>query len=148
MFYGESVRDTRPMFYLSWHKYRHNQPLLPLEKQIVDVIITHPEYHALLEATMPDHHQTYFPELGETNPFLHLGFHLAIREQVATDRPPGIAGIYQQLINKYTDTAAVEHLLMEHLADCLLQAQRDQKMPDEVHYLNACRHLLFENIKR
>ena len=145
MFYGESVQDTRPMFYLSWQKYRENKPLLPLEKQIAEVILTHPEYHALFERTMPDHHQAYFPELGETNPFLHLGFHLAIREQVATDRPTGIASIFQQLMNTHMDTSTVEHLLMDHLADCLLKAQREQTMPDEALYLNACRQLLFEN---
>lgn len=140
MFYGDSVQDTRQLFFSSWRKYRQNESLFPLEKQIVDVIIMHPEYHALLEGSADD--QAYFPELGQTNPFMHMGFHLAIRDQIAMDRPYEITGIYQQLLNKYADVAAVEHLLMEHLAECLWQAQRTQSLPDEATYLNACRQLL------
>ena len=142
MFYGENVQDTRQLFFSSWLKYRQKQSLFPLEKQIVDVIIMHPEYHALLEASTSPDDQSYFPELGQTNPFMHMGFHLAIRDQVVLDRPPGIKNIYQQLLNKYVDVSIVEHLLMDHLAECLWQAQRTQRMPDEVAYLNACRQLL------
>ena len=32
----------------------------------------------------------YTPEGGQANPFLHMGLHLGIREQVATDRPAGL----------------------------------------------------------
>lgn len=144
MFYGDTVQDTRQLFFLSWRKYRQHQPLLPLEKQIVDVIIAHPEYHALLEATDLPKEQAYFPELGQTNPFLHMGLHLAIRDQIATDRPAGITNIYNQLVLKYTDAMMVEHLLMDFLAESLWLAQRNQVMPDEANYLQACRQLLTE----
>lgn len=144
MFYSDNVQDTRQLFFLSWQKYRQNQPLLPLEKQIVDVIIVHPEYHALLEAVASSHDQAYFPELGQTNPFLHMGLHLAIRDQISTDRPAGITDIYHQLVNKYMDPLTVEHLLMDYLAECLWQAQRNQSMPDETSYLQTCRQLLLE----
>ena len=142
MFYSDNVQDSRQLFFSSWHKYRHQQALLPLEKQIVDIILAHPEYHALLEASMSAPELTYFPELGQTNPFLHMGLHLAIRDQIATDRPPGITNIYQQLIKIHTDVCAAEHLLIEHLAECLWQAQRNNTLPDETAYLNACRLLL------
>lgn len=142
MFYGDHVQDTRKLFFSSWHKYRQKQLLLPLEQQIVDVILMHPEYHALLEAVEPSYEQAYFPELGQTNPFLHMGFHLAIRDQIATDRPAGIANIYQQLLKKYADTMTVEHLLMDHLAECLWKAQRNHCLPDEEAYLQACRQLM------
>ena len=142
MFYGDNVQDTRQLFFLSWHKYRQNQQLLPLERQIADVIIAHPEYHALLEAGTSPHDEAYFPELGQTNPFLHMGLHLAIRDQVATDSPHGITSLYQQLVTQYVDILAVEHLLMDRLAECLWQAQRSQCLPDEAGYLNACRQLL------
>ena len=142
MFYGDSAPDTRQLFFSSWSKYRQHQVLLPLEKQIVDVIIMHPEYHSLLEAVRPQQDQSYFPELGQANPFLHMGFHLAIRDQVATDRPSGITDIHQRLVNKCADKAAAEHLLMEPLAECFWHAQRNQTMPDETSYLQACRQLL------
>lgn len=141
MFYGDNVQDTRALFFSSWLKYRQNQPLLPLEQQLVDVIIAHPEYQAVLEAE-PSNGETYFPELGQSNPFLHMGLHLAIQDQVTTNRPEGITTLYQQLINKYVDKTLVEHLLMEQLAECLWQAQRNQRMPDEMSYLTACRQLL------
>ena len=147
MFYANTVQDTRQLFFSSWQKYRQKQALLPLEKQIAEVVLIHPEYHAMLEETAPQHEQAYFPELGQENPFLHMGFHLAIRDQVATDRPTGIAVIYQQLLNRYADISVVEHLLMEPLAECLWQAQRSQSMPDDVTYLSAARELLLKTKK-
>lgn len=142
MFYGDSTQDTRQLFFICWQKHKQNQPLSALEKQLVAVIMEHPEYHAMLEARIPQQDQTYFPELGQTNPFLHMGLHLVIRDQVATDRPVGMADIYQQLLIKYIDHTVVEHLLMEPLAECLWQAQRNQSGVDELHYVCACKKLL------
>ena len=142
MFYGDSVQDTRALFFSSWQKYRLKQPLMPLEQQLVDVMVSHPEYHALLEAKESAIDKNYFPELGQTNPFLHMGFHLAIRDQIRTDRPKGIATVYQQLVRKYTDVLVVEHMLMEPLAECLWQAQRNHSLPNETAFLQACRQLI------
>lgn len=144
MFYSDKVQDTRQMFFLSWQKHLKNQLLMPLEQQVVDVIIAHPEYHALIEAMTSSHDKAYFPELGQTNPFLHMGLHLAVRDQIYTDRPAGIATIYRQLVEKYKDPLTVEHLLMDYLAECLWQSQRDQCLPDETHYLQACSQLLID----
>ena len=142
MFYGDKVEDTRQMFFSSWYKYQEQKPLTALEKQIVEVIIIHPEYHRMLEGDIQTLEATHFPELGQENPFLHMGLHLAIRDQVATDSPPGIREVYQQLQARYQDISAIEHMLMEPLADCLWQARRYQQMPDDRSYLNACRALL------
>ncbi len=141
MFYGDSTQDTRQLFFSSWKKHKQNQILSGLEQQIADVIIDHPEYHAMLEAVISQQDQAYFPELGQTNPFLHMGLHLAIRDQVATDRPAGMATIYKQLLTKYSDHTVVEHMLIEPLAEYLWQAQRNQGVVDEMGYLNACRML-------
>lgn len=142
MFYGDNVQDTRQLFFSSWEKYNRKQPLSPLEKQIVAVIIDHPEYHKLLEKQDAQRDQAYFPEMGETNPFLHLGLHLAIREQIDTNRPPGIRDIYDRLVIKYKDSLATEHLMINYLAECLWQAQRDNRMPDEAIYLQSLQELL------
>lgn len=139
MFYG-SIQETRQLFFLSWQKYKTQQPLLPLEEQIVAVIKVHPEYHELL--TTNHLNKEYFPELGATNPFLHMGLHLALRDQISTDRPAGITKIYRDLVKKYGDTLAVEHLLMERLAECLWAAQRARTLPDEIEYLHSCSSLL------
>lgn len=137
MFYGNNVQDTRPLFYSSWQRHRNHEALEPLEQQIVAVIIEHPEYHALLETNSLDSLQTFFPELGQTNPFLHMGLHLAIRDQIATNRPPGITHVFHQLNQKYSNHLTVEHLMMDALVECLWTAQRNNTMPDEEAYLNA-----------
>ena len=106
------------------------------------VIDMHPEYHALLEQ---GHHQgnNYAPEQGETNPFLHMGMHLAIQEQVSMDRPAGIQTIYQTLTQANQDGHQTEHQMMECLGEALWQAQRaqGQQPPDEEAYLQCLQTL-------
>ena len=103
--------------------------------QIVQVILAHPEYHKILENQNKFQQHSYFPELGEPNPFLHMGLHLAIREQIATDRPEGIKAIYHQLVKKYADSLEIEHRMMEQLAECLWRSQKNNSPPDEHDYL-------------
>ena len=135
MFYGDTVQETRQMFFSSWGKYKRNEPLQPLENEIVQVIIDHPEYHKAVESINQFQETSYFPELGTTNPFLHMGLHLGIREQIATDRPAGINAIYKTLLKKYTDRLSVEHLMMDQLAECLWLSQKNNLPPDEAYYL-------------
>lgn len=142
MFYGDQVQDTRQMFFTSWQKYLQKQTLLPLEQQIVAVIIDHPEYQSMLEIQSGNKTQPYFPELGQTNPFLHMGLHLAIRDQISTDRPEGLSQIYNKLLKKFSDKLAVEHLMMDFLAECLWEAQRNNSPPNEQNYLDALIKLL------
>lgn len=141
MFYSNDVQDSRKLFFSSWAKYCNKQPLEMLEKQIVDVILAHPEYHSLFESCYSDT-TTYFPELGQTNPFLHMGLHLALRDQVNTDRPVGIKGIFQQLLIQLQDVLSVEHQMMECLIECLWLAQKNQTMPDEKKYLSDLQSLV------
>ena len=84
MFHGDAIQDTRQVFFTSWEKYQQKKPLLPLENEIVQVILAHPEYHNILENQNKFQQYSYYPEFGDTNPFLHMGLHLAVREQVAT----------------------------------------------------------------
>lgn len=142
MFYGDKVQDTRQLFFLSWQKYCQKQSLEPLEQQIVDVIKDHPEYHSLLENPAGANDKAYFPELGQTNPFLHLGLHLAIRDQLSTDRPVGVIQTYKKLVQKYKDSLEVEHLMMDCFAECLWLAQRNNQLPDEKKYLASLNALL------
>jgi hypothetical protein len=137
MFYGDTIQETRQMFYSSWEKYQHKQPLLPLEQQIAQIILDHPEYHKIIENINKFQEHTYYPEFGETNPFLHMGLHLAVREQITTDRPVGIKTIYKNLIDKYKDPLVVEHVIMDQLAECLWLSQKNNLPPDENHYLNT-----------
>ncbi|MGH8300094.1 MAG: DUF1841 family protein, partial [Steroidobacteraceae bacterium] len=83
----------------------------------------------------------YTPEGGRENPFLHMGLHLAIREQVATDRPPGITQIQQSLVKRLGDPHAAEHAMLERLAEVLWESQRSGRAPDEQRYLERLRSL-------
>ena len=117
-------------------------PLQPLEKMIVGVIREHPEYHGYLRDDEDILAQEFTPETGRTNPFLHMGMHIAIREQVATDRPPGIAGVYQLLAKSPTSRHDLEHRMMECLGETLWRAQRDNTLPDEAAYLECLQKLM------
>ncbi len=137
MFYGQTIQEIRHMYFASWNKYQQKQALSPLEHEVVQVILAHPEYHQTIEQQQVYQEHQYYPELGETNPFLHMGLHLAIREQVKTNRPEGIALIYKNLLEKYADPLHVEHLMMEQLAECLWLSQKNNLPPDEEQYLTT-----------
>lgn len=129
------------MFYGAWRKHLQKAPLEPMEKQIVTLLEEHPEYHALVEN--PDAIDTDFtPEHGTLNPFLHLSLHLALREQVGTDRPKGIAAVTRSLLMKHGNGHDVEHLMIECLGECLWDAQRQERAPDEQAYLEKLKSLI------
>jgi hypothetical protein len=83
----------------------------------------------------------FTPEAGQANPFLHMGLHLAIREQVGTNRPAGIASIHSQLCRRLGDQHEAEHRMIECLAEALWLSQRTGLPPDEPAYLDALRRL-------
>ena len=122
------------MYLEAWRKYQARLPLEPLEGQIAAVIAEHPEYLPVLEASAALE-ADFTPEGGRENPFLHMGLHLAIREQVATDRPAGIARIYRELAARLGDAHAAEHAMLERLAETLWEAQRRGGLPDEQRYI-------------
>lgn len=140
MFFGNQPEQTRKFFFEAWSKFRRHQPLSSLEEQLVAVIRDHPEYHRILEQPNPVE-LSFFPELGNANPFLHMGLHLALREQVATNRPEGVAVIFKKLAKRHGPLEA-EHCMMEALAEALWQAQRNQAPPDEAAYLKQLKALL------
>ena len=136
-------RDSSRRFFIEvWRKYNTGIPLQPLEELILGVILEHPEYHSYLQGDGDSLAREFTPETGTTNPFLHMGMHIAIREQVASNRPPGIAGIYQQLAKSATSVHDLEHRLMECLGETLWRAQRDNTLPDETAYLECLKKLI------
>jgi hypothetical protein len=135
----EQLRQT---YADAWRKHLAHSPLTPLEAMITDVIGVHPEYQAVVsdqEAAMavaPDHSGTV------ENPFLHMGLHMAVREQVSIDRPPGIRELHRQLQARHGDLHRAEHMLMEALGETLWHAQRAGRPPDEGQYLALARRRL------
>jgi hypothetical protein len=130
------------MYLDAWRKHQARQPLTPLEAMIAEVVALHPEYHALLEKGEAALEKDFLPELGESNPFLHMGMHLGIREQLSTGRPAGIKDLHRQLLARLQDPHAVEHEMMECLARILWEAQRAGVAPDEGEYLQCLLTLL------
>ena len=136
MLYGQDRGDIRRVFIEAWRKHRAGEPLEPLEKMIATVVEAHPEYHKMMEN--PDSvERDWQPEMGESNPFLHLGMHIAIQEQLTTDRPPGILASFKALADRLQDSHEAEHRMMQCLGEALWEAQQAGTPPDEGRYLEC-----------
>ena len=135
--FGQDRNQLRQMYFDAWRKQQGGELMQPLEAMIAEVIVLHPEYHALLEQGEDALDKDFLPEVGETNPFMHMGMHIAIREQLATDRPDGIALAHKKLLLRLQDVHEVEHQIMECLGESLWEAQRNNHAPDESQYLQC-----------
>lgn len=140
--FGNDRDNLRRYYCTVWEKAHAGQSLEPLEQLIASVINEHPEYQAVLTDTETALSREYTPEGGQTNPFLHMGMHIAIQEQLGGNRPAGILAVYQQLCQRIGDTHAAEHAMMECLGEALWEAQRSGHEPDEQVYLERLRRLV------
>lgn len=134
-------RDQIRQVYLTvWDKMQNKKILQPMESVIADIIQLHPEYHSLLNQGESATELDFNPESGHTNPFLHMGMHIALREQTATDRPAGIQHIHQKLSARLGHHEA-EHAMIECLAEALWLAQKNNSLPDDSRYLDCLKKL-------
>ena len=133
--FNPSRDEVREFFFNAWAKFKANKLLTDLEKIALGVIHLHPEYHAILDAPTQFKHQDYFPEFGETNPFLHMSMHLSILEQISINQPIGIASIYESLKFKYQNEHDAQHDVLECLGEVIWQAQRNNTAIDSQSYL-------------
>ncbi|WP_026186361.1 DUF1841 family protein [Thioalkalivibrio thiocyanodenitrificans] len=140
MYEQASREQLRRMYAEAWRKRRSGDALEPLERQIAELVAEHPEYQPMLEGPDATLAAEFTPEGGRSNPFLHMGMHLAIREQAGTDRPTGFTEAYQRAVHKLGAHEA-EHAIMECLGTALWEAQRGGRMPDEQAYLECVRRL-------
>ena len=134
-------RDQIRQVYLDvWQKLSSGTLLEPMEALIAEIIELHPEYHALLNGGEDIKAMDFSLEGGQTNPFLHMGMHIALREQVGSDRPAGVRAIHSRLSATHGQHQA-EHAMIECLGQVMWQAQRDQALPDEAAYLECLKKL-------
>lgn len=140
--FGNNRSEIRKVFIDAWRKQQAGEPMSALEQMIAGVVAQHPEYQRLIEHPDQALERDFLPEGGETNPFLHLGMHISLQEQITTDRPAGIALLYRQLVLKSGDAHSADHQLMECLGRMLWEAQSNGRMPDEQAYLQCVRRLL------
>lgn len=136
-------RDSGRRFFIEvWRKHQNSAILEPLEDMVLGVILEHPEYHEILGDEERAFTLEFTPESGTVNPFLHMGMHISIKEQVQADRPAGIKALYHSLLGPSHSTIHdLEHRMMECLGEVLWVAQRDNIPPDETAYLECVRRL-------
>jgi hypothetical protein len=142
LFDGYTRDQLRLAYAQAWAKHLAGSPLAPLEAQIADVIGAHPEYQRIVSDADTAVGFEQGSALAAENPFLHMGLHLAVREQIAIDRPPGVRDLQRQLQARHGDAHIAEHALMEALGEELWVAQRDGRAPDEGQYLALARNRL------
>ncbi len=134
--FDPSRDQARNFFVLAWRKYLADEPLTPLEKLAADLIVLHPEYHALLED--PDAlHKEFSPEDGQINPFLHLSLHLAIEEQLSIDQPPGLRAAFARCQLRRGNRHDALHDVLDCLGETLFNAQRNRSQPDGIAYVDC-----------
>lgn len=141
MILSQDRNQLRDAYIQAWKKNRADQPLEPLEQQLVQVISEHPEHHALLEDEEAALHRDFSPEAGAVNPFLHMGLHIAVREQLVTERPVGIRKAFQNLQRRGVTPHEAEHRVMECLGQALWDIQHRQRPFDDAAYLKCIRKM-------
>lgn len=137
--YNPSRDQVRQFFCDTWAKYRQSVPLEGLETKAIDVILLHPEYHALLTDKDGAREREYTPETAEANPFLHLSLHLAVEEQLSIDQPPGIGKEFSRLLQSHGDRHDALHEVLDCLGETVWRSQRDAAPPDADAYLDCIR---------
>lgn len=138
--FGQDRDSLRRAYAEAWQRRLDGLPLDAQQQRIADVLALHPEYQAFVLS--PDALvQEFDGSDGRTNPYLHMGLHLAVREQLATGLPPEAAQTHRRLARRLGAAHAAEHRLIDCLAHTLWQAQRDGRAPDMDGYREALRRL-------
>ncbi len=70
-----------------------------------------------------------------------MSLHIALREQISTNRPNGIAKIYKTILQK-NDIHKTEHIMMNILAETLWESQRSNTPPDEEKYFEKLKKII------
>jgi hypothetical protein len=141
MLWGQDRTSLRDMFISAWQDRQAGKPLDKQTLMVADVVAIHPEYHADLDSSAT-RHRDYDGSDGQSNPFLHMAMHIAVREQLDIDRPPGVVKIHQQLTRRFDDVHAAEHQMLECLAEVLWDAQQAGKEPDIDDYVQALKRVI------
>lgn len=130
-------RQQRHYFLNAWSKRASPESLSALERQLLDVIELHPEFHHIFnnDDILDKDYRT------DDNPFLHMSLHLGLMEQLTTNRPRGIRDIYQQLYKCHQDEHHIQHLMMEVMATVIWDAQQSNTLPNEQLYIQKLKSL-------
>ena len=135
--FNPSREEVRQFFFNTWRKFRQREMLSAMEDMALEVILVHPEYQAMLDDTERHRDKDYLPEMDDTNPFLHMSMHIAIKEQLSIDQPAGIRKRFEYLLKETGNEHDAVHQVMECLAEMIWQAQRSPSAFDPSIYLDC-----------
>lgn len=135
----EELRASRQFIVDSWQKSLRGEDLVGVARQIVEIIGYHPEYHAFLASTEALEYQ------GDDNPFLHLGLHIALTEQISINQPAGIKERYQTLCQQSGDPHFAAHQLMDCLNATLQDAFERGIEPNPAEFLRKIDDIIFRH---
>lgn len=135
--FNPSREQVRQLFFQTWEKYQKHEILSGIETIALEIVLMHPEYHSVLNNPERFIDQNYSPEIGDTNPFLHMSMHVAIKEQLSINQPIGICERFERLLEITGNEHDSTHHVMECLAEMIWQAQRQNSEPDATIYLNC-----------
>ena len=138
----QSREDTRAVFFEAWNKHKAKQTLTPMEEQLIQLIEIHPEYKEIFENPDKFLEEDFKVEDHEENPFLHLGFHYTLLEQISLDQPPGIRSLYEQLVKKVGDVHKAEHQIMSILVHMIWEMLQSKQPFDHEDYLKEISKLV------
>jgi hypothetical protein len=138
--FGQDIQELRKVYFDAWEKFNQKSVLTPLEHIISQVILTHPEYHDFfLDRNNLDKTLTHS---DGTPHFFHLGLHVALGEQLQSDRPKGIKKIHTKLMGLYFDPLEVEHKMIQCLMAFLVESAQHPTSPNEKKYLAKLEKLI------
>ena len=132
--------SSRQVFYNVWNKHQQGDILEPLESLLLSIILQHPEYHSVLNDA-ENMASDFVSDEGNHNPFLHMGLHIALHEQISTDRPSGIASLYATMLGRCLDEHKLQHQIMDCLQQSIWLAQTQGQTADEDTYMESLRML-------
>ncbi len=139
--YGQERTEIRDVFFSAWAKHNAGEILHGAECTLVHVALQHPEYHDVLSNREKFADRDYHVDSGEINPFLHMGMHVTIIEQISIDKPVGVRGCFTQLLHKIGNEHDAQHRMMECLGQWLWQTQQSTTPPDEKSYLDCLQRI-------
>ncbi len=141
--YNVNTHDVRRFFANVWQQRFVPARLDALQQKALRILEAHPEYARYMDNIEQYLDYDWTPEMGETNPFLHLSMHLSIQEQAGIDQPFGIRAVHETLCAKHGgDWVAAEHAMMDALAETLWEAQRFGNGLDVNSYMTKLRKLI------
>lgn len=138
----QSRDETRTVFFDAWYKYKAQEELTPMQEQLVQLIEAHPEYLDIFNHPEKYKEADFKVADNVENPFLHLGCHYTILEQVSLDQPQGIRSLYEKLVKQTSNVHDAEHQIMGILGKLIWKMLKEDKAFDQQDYLKQIKQLI------